>query len=569
MTTTNTPKSTPKPVWAAVFVGLSTIIMTLDNTIVNVALSSIANYFNAPLSSAQWVINAYTLAFASLLLGVGAISDFWGRRPLFLIGHAFFMLSSLACAFAPTADSLVVFRGIQGFGAAMVFGTCIPLIADAYAKEDSARRNRAIGLSMTVSVAAMAFGPLVGGIILQTAGDFLGRGAWPWLFLINVPLGLICILGTLAAVPNTYKTLRAEGATAQGKADYLTIVYTVISLFAINYAILYGPQRGWGSWRTILPFILGIIVMGIMIWRQSRKGDDALLNLNMFKIPSYSTVIVLGFVSKLMSFGLFSYCIYWMFGVGQRTPIQIGAIIMLVAVPMIAVAGMVGPLGKKIGANNVVAIGMAINAIGLLTGLSINYTTNWVAIVPVFLLMGIGGGFVTPFMMDIAVSVVPPQKAGVATGMANAAMPLGTAAGVAINGAILASHINNGLDKNSIFTSLPADTASTVRDMVSTGAADKVGAKVAGLLTADQATALNDLAIKLSSQGTAIIFVACGVATLLTVFLAKWGIRDSDRWHGDDTDGVADAPGDAMPGDAAADKTASAEVAAEESANTP
>ena len=194
----------------------------------------------------------------------------------------------------------------------------------------------------------------------------------PWLFLINVPLGLICILGPLAAVPNTYKTLRAEGTTAQGKADYLTIVYTVISLFAINYAILYGPQRGWGSWRTILPFILGIIVMGIMIWRQKRKGDDALLNLNMFKIPSYSTVIVLGFVSKLMSFGLFSYSIYWMFGVGQRTPIQIGAIIMLVAVPMIAVAGMVGPLGKKIGANNVVAIGMAITAIGLLTGLSIN-----------------------------------------------------------------------------------------------------------------------------------------------------------------------------------------------------
>ena len=150
--------------------------------------------------------------------------------------------------------------------------------------------------------------------------------------------------------------------------------------------------------------------------------------------------------------------------------------------------------------------------------------------------------------MDIAVSVVPPQKAGVATGMANAAMPLGTAAGVAINGAILASHINNGLDKNSIFTSLPADTASTVRDMVSTGAADKVGAKVAGLLPPDQATSLNDLAIKLSSQGTAIIFVVCGVVTLLTVFLSKWGIRESDRWHGDDAgDSAGDDAGEKDP----------------------
>lgn len=178
-TSTRTPKHAPNPVWAAIFVGLSTIIMTLDSTIVNVALPSIADYFNSPLSSAQWVINAYTLAFASLLLGVGAISDFWGRRPLFLAGHIVFMLSSLACAFASSTSGLVIFRGLQGFGAAMVFGTCIPLIADAYAKEDSARRNRAIGLSMTVSVAAMAFGPLVGGIILQTADDFLGRGVWP------------------------------------------------------------------------------------------------------------------------------------------------------------------------------------------------------------------------------------------------------------------------------------------------------------------------------------------------------------------------------------------------------
>lgn len=182
---------------------------------------------------------------------------------------------------------------------------------------------------------------------------------------------------------------------------------------------------------------------------------QAPLNLNMFKIPSYSTVIVLGFISKLMSFGLFSYIIYWLFGVGQRTPIQIGAIIMLVAVPMIVVAGMVGPLGKKIGANNVVAIGMGISAVGLIVGLAVNYTTNWTVLIPALLLLGIGGGFVTPFMMDIAVSVVPPQKSGVATGMANAAMPLGTATGVAVNGAILASHVNNGLDDNSIFASLP------------------------------------------------------------------------------------------------------------------
>lgn len=504
-TSTRTPKHAPNPVWAAIFVGLSTIIMTLDSTIVNVALPSIADYFNSPLSSAQWVINAYTLAFASLLLGVGAISDFWGRRPLFLAGHIVFMLSSLACAFASSTSGLVIFRGLQGFGA------------------------------------AMAFGPLVGGIILQTADDFLGRGVWPWLFLINVPLGLICIIGTLIAVPNTYKKLRAEGVTAQGKADYLTVLYTVIGLFAINYAILYGPQRGWGNWKTIVLFIVGIIVMAVMIWRQKHKGDEALLNLNMFKIPSYSTVIVLGFISKLMSFGLFSYIIYWLFGVGQHTPIQIGAIIMLVAVPMIVVAGMVGPLGKKIGANNVVAIGMGISAVGLIVGLAVNYTTNWTVLIPALLLLGIGGGFVTPFMMDIAVSVVPPQKSGVATGMANAAMPLGTATGVAVNGAILASHVNNGLDDNSIFASLPADKASIVRDMVSTGAADKVGGKVADVLPTDQAHALNDLAIHLCSQGTAIVFVVCGVVTFLTVFLSKWGIRESDRWQPDSATSDADA----------------------------
>lgn len=521
------------PKWTTAFIGLSTIIMTLDTTIVNVALSAIAKDFHAPLTSVQWVINAYTLMFASLLIGVGAISDYFGRKHLFLLGHMLFLLASFSCMIAVNPAMLIAARAFQGAGAALVFGTCIPLIADTYAGYPVAKRNQAIGISMTISVAAVAFGPLVGGIILQKAGDFAGHGSWPWLFGINLPLCLLCIVGGAFLIPNNYKKLRAAQGQVEdhpASVDYLTIALTAVGLLSLNYATLIGAQVGWFSVQVGISLMIGVVSIVLMVLRQKRRGDRALINLNMFTIPSYTSVIILGFVSKMFSFGIFSYIIYWLFGVAELGPIQIGASIMLLAIPMILVAGVVGKLGEKIGSNNVIAIGMIISGIGLLLGILVAVDSHWTAIVPTLILVGVGGGFVSPFMMDIAVSVVPPHKQGIATGMANAAFPLGTSTGVAVNGAILASYVNHAYRGNTVFPELPGYLATKIQDYTTTGGAHMVRELTEAYLGAPAARDLENAAIHHASWGTAIIFALTGIAALASAALGKWGIRDEDRW---------------------------------------
>ena len=389
--------------WITAVVALSAAIMTLDMTVVTIALPDITGDLSANLSDAQWIVNGYVLVFAALLLGVGALSDHMPRHRLFIAGHVIFGLASLLCAAAPTTDWLIFGRVVQAIGATMVFATCMPIIADAHVG-DEAGRARAVGAFMAAGAGAAALGPLFGGLVV-------GGGGWRWIFAINLPVSLIAIVA--------------------------------MGLFALNYALVSGPKDGWASATVIIAAIAAVALLAAFVILQLRLGDDALLDLRLFKVPSFTAAMILSFTARLVTFGVLPYLVFWLSGVQGRTAIQVGLVLLALALPMVVVAAPSSALEKTGKLNLVTGAAMVITGVGLLwLGLIMDPSLTWKTSIFPLLVIGIGAGVAMPHMMNLALAVAPADRSGAATGATNTAFPLGTAVGVAIFGAVLSSHVD-------------------------------------------------------------------------------------------------------------------------------
>lgn len=419
-----------KSSWITAVIALSAALMTLDMTVVTIALPDISRDLSAGLSDAQWIVNGYTLVFAALLLGVGAFSDRVPRRPLFMAGHVIFGLASLLCAAAPTTTWLIAGRIIQAIGATLVFATCMPLIADIY-EDDHKRRSRAVGAFMAAGAAAAALGPLVGGMIV-------GSGGWRWIFAVNLPVSLIAVVAMFILGRDLPSKPRNSG-----NIDWLSTFLVAAGLFGANYALVSGPQDGWTSPAVVTAGICAVLLLTIFAVRQLHLGDDALINLRLFRIPSFSAAMILSFTARLVTFGLLPYLIFWLSGMQGRTPVQVGLVLLSLALPMVIVAAPSTAL-ERTGRINVVTAGaMTVTAAGLLwLGLAMGPDATWRDAIAPLLVTGIGSGIAMPHMMNLALSVVPASSSGAATGAANTALPLGTATGVALFGALLSSRVD-------------------------------------------------------------------------------------------------------------------------------
>lgn len=416
--------------WLNFTIALSAALMTLDMTVVTIALPEINASFSSGLSKAQWVVNSYVLVFAALLLGVGALSDRIPRRPLFLIGHVVFGLASLLCAVATSVDMLILGRIIQALGATFVFATCMPLIADHF-EGDDAGRSRAVGIYMAAGAAAAALGPLVGGIIIS-------NGGWRWMFAINPPLCLLAIAIMFFLVRSSQETTRASG-----HIDWISTAIIAIALFAMNYALISGPDDGWTT-----PLVLGAIVvaaalLGVFIVLQIRHGNEALLDLSLFKSSTFTAAITLSFTARLTSYGMMPYLVFWLAGYQELSPIAVGLVLLAMALPIVVVAGPSSALQRTGKVNVVTGVAMLLVTIGLIwLGLAVSPDASWEPVIGPLIVIGVGTGLAMPHMMNIALSVVPASRSGSATGVVNTAFPLGTATGVAFFGSVLSSHID-------------------------------------------------------------------------------------------------------------------------------
>jgi EmrB/QacA subfamily drug resistance transporter len=415
----------PKAGWTLAVVCLAAVLLTLDITIVNVALPEIAGELQAGLDGLQWAINGYTLAFAALLLTSGSVSDHLGRRVIFTTGVVVFTAASAACGAAWNPAALVAFRIAQGVGGAMVMGTAMALIAGAYPAGRA--RQSAIGAFSAAGGAAAGLGPLAGGLLVDTLG-------WRWIFWINVPVGLLVLAGALL-------WLREPATrTPAGRIDALGAVLAVALLFALNYALITGPGEGWSSPGVVTTLAAGLVLLGLFAVVQARR-PYAVLDVRLFRLPSFTGAVLLTFLARICSFGILPYLVLWLRGMLGHSPLETGVRLLAMTLPILIVAPLAGRLGQAIPASRLMAAGFALIAVAFLLTARVGPDSDWTVALPGFALLGVGGALAFPPLLGITLDVVPRERAGMASGLSNTFFPLGTATGVAAFGAIFTARI--------------------------------------------------------------------------------------------------------------------------------
>jgi EmrB/QacA subfamily drug resistance transporter len=414
-----------------VIVSLAAFMAFLDTTIVNIAFPALQRAFRGePTSAVSWVLNAYNVVFAALLICAGQLGDRYSRRKLFLGGLALFTLASGCCAIAPSLDALVACRVIQGAGAAIVIPTGIALLLAAFPPE---QQIRAIALLAAVSGVAFAAGPLTGGVLIHTVG-------WRGIFLVNVPIGLLALVAGREFV----KPAR-EPARAAQLPDLAGALLMALGLGLLALAIVQGNAWGWGSIRIIASFLAAACSIGTALWRASTHVAPA-IELDLFKARRFTIASVavfafaIGLAAKLLCDVLFMTSV-WRYS-ELRTGLAVSVSPLITAIAATAAAR----LAIRIGSGRAAALGGGLYALGCLwyaasMGAHARYLT---AYLPGTALTGIGIALILPTLTSTAMLAVPTSRLAAGAGVNSMIRQLGAVLGVAVFVAIVGSPTHAG-----------------------------------------------------------------------------------------------------------------------------
>ncbi|MFD7699807.1 MFS transporter [Streptomyces caelestis] len=403
---------------------MSLLIVSLDNTVLNVALPALQRDFHASTSGLQWTIDAYTLVLASLLMLAGSTADRIGRRRVFMAGLVVFTLGSVLCSLAPDLSWLVVFRMVQAVGGSMLNPVAMSIITNTFT--DPRERARAIGAWGAVVGISMAAGPLVGGLLVESVG-------WRSIFWINLPVGLAALLLTWRLVPES----RAPKARRPDPVGQLLVIVLFGSL---TYAIIEAPHA---SLRVTAPFAaVALIALLALLYYEPRRREP-LIDLRFFRSAPFSgaTVIAVSAFAALGGF-LFLSTLYLQ-NVRGLSALDAGLWMLPMAVPTFLCAPLSGRLVGSRGPRLPLLIaGTAMTVSGLLFALFEAETSNTTLFLG-YVLFGVGFGFVNAPITNTAVSGMPTAQAGVASAVASTSRQLGQALGVAVIGAVLAAGVGS------------------------------------------------------------------------------------------------------------------------------
>ncbi len=431
--------------WILFALCLAALIINIDVTIVNVALPSLVRQLGATTTSLQWVIDAYTLVFAALILAAGSLSDRVGRKGILLLGLVVFGAGSLAGSLASTSGELIAARVVMGLGAAGIFPSTLSLIANVFTER--VERAKAIGLWGATTGVGVATGPIVGGWLL-------GRFWWGSVFLFMVPLAAAIALLIAWVVP----TSRDPAAPP---IDWPGLLLSSAGMGTLVFSIIQAPHWGWGDARTLLAIAAGIAILGVFVSverRQARPMLDVSLFRNL-RFTAASGSITIGFFT-LTGF-TFLVTQYFQF-VKDYTPLGTGVRLLPVATS-IAVAALLGTkLAVRIGNKAVVASGLALFGVALFWIAAASASTDYLTIVGQMIVGGGGVGLITAPATEAIMGAVPTEKAGVGSAVNDATRLFGAALGVAVIGSIAASLYGNRLGVT-IPPGLPAQAAHAAR----------------------------------------------------------------------------------------------------------
>jgi EmrB/QacA subfamily drug resistance transporter len=439
--------------WTLIAVCVATFMLLLDITIVNVALPSIQRALDAGLSSLQWVVDAYALTLASFLLVFGSLGDRLGRRRIFSAGFAIFTVASLCAGLSRDPTVLNIFRGLQGVGGAAMFATALALIAQEF---EGHERGQAIGIWGATIGGAIAIGPLIGGALTDAFG-------WEWIFFVNVPIGVAAIVLTETRLANVK-------ATEPNPIDYAGLTTFSLGLFSLIFGLIRGNSEGWGSPQIVGVLVGAAVLMAAFVVIESRSRY-AMLDLKLFRVPSFGGVSIVAFALSAGMFAMFLYITLYIQDVLGYSPLQAGLRFLPSTLLTFVVSPIAGNLLGKIPARLFLGLGLILTGVGLLLFRGIAVGDTWTTLLPGFIVTGIGVGITNPGIASTALGVVPAARAGMASGINSTFRQVGIATGVAGLGAVFQSKIGDEVAKG-LASAPPAIQrhAGQFSDAVSSGA---------------------------------------------------------------------------------------------------
>jgi EmrB/QacA subfamily drug resistance transporter len=407
--------------WALVAVSLAAFMTYLDNNIVNVAIPTIQRSLHLSVSGLEWVVSSYLLTLAALLLVGGRLADLYGRRRLLLLGLAVFTLSSLAAGLAGSGGVLIASRAIQGIGAALLMPTTLAIIVATFT--NARERNMAIGIWAAVGALALALGPVLGGLISQHL-------RWGWIFLINVPVGVITFAIAVLSVSES------RASSADRRLDLPGLVTSSVSLFALTYALIEGNVKGWTSPLILGAFALAAVIGAAFLAVESRTAHP-MVPLSMFRRREFS-----GGTGTMMiwAFGIlgiyFFTSLYLQLTLGF-SPTRAGLAFVPMALCVAVFAGIAPRVEARVGAHRTVAFGMLLMVVGLVLFARLGLRVGYADLLPGFMLFGAGAGLMNVPLTNAVMHATPPARVGIASALLNASREVAGLLGITVIGAIL------------------------------------------------------------------------------------------------------------------------------------
>jgi len=414
--------------WTLVAVCGATFMLLVDITIVQVALPRIHTELHTSFTELQWVIDAYSLTLAALVLMSGSLADRFGRKRVFVGGVAVFTVSSLLCGLAQSGPALDLARALQGVGGATMFATALALIAQDYQGRE---RGTAIAYWSATVGGAVAIGPLLGGALTDAFG-------WRWVFFVNLPIGaaVLAIAGL--------RMINIADPNAK-RIDFAGLVTFSGSLFLLIFGLLRGNDAGWSSGKVVASLAGAAVLMGAFLAAELRQ-ERPMFDLSLFRNRSFSGVSVATFGIGAGMFAVFPYVTFYLQNLLGYSPFEGGLRLLPATVPAFFVPILVRRLASRVSPGTLLGTGLAIITVGLVLMSRVSADSHWTALLPGMLLTGIGIGVANPTIAHIALGVVAPARSGMASGISNTFRIGGLATGIAALGAVFEQGVRTKID---------------------------------------------------------------------------------------------------------------------------
>src|SRR3954452_17889601 len=405
--------------WTLLAVSVATFMLLLDITVVNTALPAIQKDLGSSFTDLQWVIDAYTLSLAALVLTAGALADRLGRRRVFATGVAIFSVASLMCGLAQDPTFLNLARAVQGIGGAIMFAVSLALVAQEFPA--GRERGMAMGIYGATIGIAVATGPLVGGLLTDGLG-------WQSVFLLNVPIGVAAVAITFWKVAES----RDPNAT---RVDWAGLATFSSALFLLVLALVRGNDEGWGSAMIVLLLASAAALM-VAFTVIERRVAQPMLPLELFRRPGFTGVQLAAFTLSCSTFALSFYLTQYIQNFLGFSPVGAGLRYLPITVASFVVAPLAGMALARIHARYLMTGGLALSGLGLTLMAGLHMDSGWTALLAGFVVMGVGFGVLNPVIADAALSVVPTERSGMAAGINDTFRQVAVAVGIAAWGAI-------------------------------------------------------------------------------------------------------------------------------------